>query len=202
MVKGPYKICIICEGDEEAAYFKRLIQFDGIFSNKYIISIINAGGITQINAVYNIWYQVGNHDVLFVFCDTDKPPYEQFNMVKHNLIEVYGKETIADKLLFYANPSTMQIILSHFLDVKLKSNSKKTNRPIIEKLTGVKDYKAKSTQITAIMNQINKQNYRTLKNNLSKLGTNPTQLSSTNFLILLNYLESDNPQRIKEITKP
>ena len=54
-----------------------------------------------------------------------------------------GKRKAAEKLIIFANPCTMQIILSHFGDVSLSSQSKRVNAPIIERLTGVKDYDAK-----------------------------------------------------------
>lgn len=193
-----YKICIVCEGEEEFDYLNRLIQLN-VFSKIYEIKLDNAHSITQIAPRYQFWYYKDNHDLVLAFCDTEMAPYEQFNKIKEDLSKIFGSEKAVKKVLFYANPCTMQIILSHFKDIKLKSNQKRENGAIINELTHVKNYSAKKSQRNAIMKKLNTKNYGTLKKNLSKLNTEETVVSSTNFLTLLNYLESDNPQWIKDI---
>ena len=51
-----HKICVICEGNEEYEYFKRLI-FLGVWNKKYEISLVNAGGNGNIPARYQDRYQ-------------------------------------------------------------------------------------------------------------------------------------------------
>ena len=72
-----HKICVICEGNEEYEYFKRLI-FLGVWNNKYAISLVNAGGNGNIPARYQDRYQNGSYELVLVFCDTEKKPYEQY----------------------------------------------------------------------------------------------------------------------------
>lgn len=66
-----HKICVICEGNEEYEYFKRLI-FLGVWNNKYAISLVNAGGNGNIPARYQDRYQNGSYELVLVFCDTEK----------------------------------------------------------------------------------------------------------------------------------
>lgn len=66
-----HKICVICEGNEEHEYFKRLI-FLGVWNNKYAISLVNAGGNGNIPARYQDRYQNGSYELVLVFCDTEK----------------------------------------------------------------------------------------------------------------------------------
>lgn len=198
--KSQYQICIVCEGEEEFDYLNRLKEL-GVFSKKYLIRLDNARTITQIVPHYHSWYGRDDYDLVLVFCDTEMTPYDQFNKIKLGLLNLFCSKKLVEKVLFFANPCTMQIILSHFQDIKLKSNNKKVNGPIIAKLTGVKNYSAKERQRYAIMKKLNTNNYEILKNNLSKLETKDTILGSTNFLKLLNCLESDNPKWIRDLIK-
>ena len=64
----------------------------------------------------------------------------------------------------------MQIILSHFKRVRLKSNQKSINGSLIEKLTSVKNYRATERQRTAIVKKITAENYVLLKDNIKELS--------------------------------
>ena len=92
--------------------------------------------------------------------------------------------------MFFANPCSMQIILSHFDKVALKSNKKSVNAPIIEKLTGVPDYKATENQRKNIMKKIDSANYITMKGNIINLSSSYKNVPSTNCLTLFKKLES------------
>ncbi len=52
----------------------------------------------------------------------------------------------ADEVVIYGNPCTMQIILEHWTDVKLKSSAKKVNAPLIQQFTGVENYKGRASK--------------------------------------------------------
>ena len=83
------KICIICEGDEEYEYLDKLISLD-VWSNRYQFTLENADGNGNIPARYQDKYQNGSYDVVLVFCDTDKKPYEQYadiNIKSMNFME-------------------------------------------------------------------------------------------------------------------
>lgn len=70
-----------------------------------------------------------------IFCDTDKLPYREYSLIKQKINGMLAKQKAAEKLIIFANPCTMQIILLHFGDVSLKNQGKKTNASIIEKWT-------------------------------------------------------------------
>lgn len=53
-----HKICIICEGNEEYQYLKRLKDLK-VWNEQYDISLVNAGGNGNIPARYQDRYQNG-----------------------------------------------------------------------------------------------------------------------------------------------
>lgn len=135
------KICVVCEGDEEREYIKALLS-KKVFSNKYIFSDpINAKSINNIYSRYIDRYQSNSYDLVLIFCDTDKGPSEKYKEIKRKINDFHGTN-IADEIIIFGNPCTMQIVLSHFGKVKLKSQSKHANSKYIEKYTGISNYSA------------------------------------------------------------
>ena len=139
------KVCIICEGDEEYEYLDKLISLD-VWNENYKFTLENAEGNGNIPARYQDKYQNGSYDVVLVFCDTDRKPYEQYVDIKRKINEFHGVENAADKVVIYGNPCTMQIIIEHWDEIMLKSHQKKKNAPIIFELTGVENYKGREDQ--------------------------------------------------------
>ena len=99
----------------------------------------------------------------------------------------------------FTSPCTLQIILSHFGDVKLETQAKREARPIVKDLTGVENYDAHHDQLDAICKQIFYRTYPEMKQRVAKLSTDPNKLPSTNMLELLEHLESSDAGWIKEI---
>lgn len=152
------KICIICEGDEEFEYLERLISLD-VWSKKYCFQLENAEGNGNIPARYQDKFQNGSYDLVLVFCDTDKKPYEQYVDIKRKINEFHGVENAANHVVIYGNPCTMQIIIEHWDDVVLGSHKKKKNAPIIFNLTGIEGYKGRADQRQKLFARITKENY-------------------------------------------
>ena len=65
-----HKICIICEGNEEYEYLKRLKDLK-VWNEQYDILLVNAGGNGNIPARYQDRYQNGTDELVLVFCDTE-----------------------------------------------------------------------------------------------------------------------------------
>lgn len=200
MKDDTYRICIVCEGEEEFDYLSRLNEL-GVWSSKYIITLINAASLTSIPARYQWAYNSDNYDIVFAFCDTELEPYEQFSLVKEKIKKLFGNRKAAENVIFFANPCTMQIMLLHFDFVELTSNSKVINKHLIEKYTGVKEYRAREKQREDFMKFITAENYKAMKENIAMLESDPTKINSTNFLQLLNYLESDDTKWVKALKK-
>ena len=192
------KICLICEGQEEKYYIEALIN-KAVFSNEYEIKIINAKGISSIFSRYQEKYQSDSYALVLIFCDTDKESKKQYYKELKKKINEFHDNDVAHKIIIFGNPCTMQIILSHFADIKLKSQSKKENSDYIEKYTGIKNYDAKEEQVKELMNKINRKNYEAIKNNISKISINDNDKPSTNILYFLEKLENDNIEWIDEI---
>lgn len=175
-----HKICIVCEGDEEYDYVSRLKELQ-VWSRQYSVKPKNAGSIDNIAAIYQDAYTNDNYEAVLIFCDTELAPYEQYNKLKGKLTELFGTSEAAAAVIFFCNPCTMQIILSHFEKVRLKSNQKSANRPIIERLTSVKDYRAIKQQRGAITKKITAENYALLKDNIKDLSLRDKEVPSSNF---------------------
>ena len=185
------RICIICEGDEEYEYLEKLISLD-VWSKEYCFQLENAGGNGNIPARYQDKYQNGAFDLVLVFCDTDRKPYEQYVDIKRRIDEFHGVENAADKIMIYGNPCTMQIIIEHFGDVRLCSNNKKKNAPVIYDLTRIEGYKGRKEQRRELFSQITKRNYQKMKERIKKLPSDDTVEGSTNFGRFLDWFSSDD----------
>ena len=75
-------------------------------------------------------YANDTYELILVFCDTDKEPYREYAQIKKKINQFLSKTKASDKLIIFANPCTMQIILSHFGDVSLKNQEKKRMLPL------------------------------------------------------------------------
>lgn len=94
----------------------------------------------------------------------------------------------------------MQIFLLHFDLVKLRINSKKVNSGIIKDITGIKNYDGSKEKRKELFSKIYKRTYETMKVNVNSISKNDdTVISSTNFNLLLDYLENDDCSWIDEI---
>ena len=194
------RICIICEGDEEYEYLEKLISLD-VWSKEYCFQLENAGGNGNIPARYQDKYQNGAFDLVLVFCDTDRKPYEQYVDIKRKINEFHGVENAADKVVIYGNPCTMQIIIEHWGDVRLWSNNKKKNAPVIYDLTGIEGYKGRKEQRRKLFSQITKENYQKMRERIKELPLNDIVEGSTNFGRFLEWFSSDEAEWIKAINK-
>lgn len=188
-----YKICIICEGYEEEEYIQRL-KNKNLFHEQYVINSINAKGISNIFNRFQYIYSQNSFHLVLIYCDTDKGYVE----LKNKINSMFNTD-VTEKLIYFANPCTMQIILSHFAKVGLKKSSKKVNRKIIEELTGISNYDATVSQRKELMNKIKQSNFKTMKDNLASISKVDTDVPSSNFLHLIENLESDSVDWIKEI---
>ena len=153
-----YKICIICEGNEEYEYLNRLKKIN-VWNQQYDISLVNAGGNGNIPARYQDRYQNGADELVLVFCDTEKKPHEQYEDIKRKINEFHGVDSAAKEVIIFGNPCTMQIISKHWTDENLKSPAKPVNAPLIKKYTGVENYKGRADQIQKVMEYITAENY-------------------------------------------
>lgn len=162
------KVCIICEGNEEYKYIDRLKELK-VWNEQYEVSLVNAEGNGNIPARYQDRYQNGAYEAVLIFCDTDKKPYEQYDDIKRKINEFHGIDGIANEIIIFGNPCTMQIILKHWTDEMLTSQAKQVNAPIIEEHTKVKGYKGKENQIKEIMNCITPKNYSAMRERVKLL---------------------------------
>lgn len=185
------KICIICEGSEEEEYIEALLKRD-VFSKKYHFKkIINAKSFFNILPRYTERFQTNSYDLVLIFCDTDKGPSDKYIDLKKRINKLHDVD-VADDIIIFGNPCTMQIILSHFGEIKLTSQSKAVNSEYIKNLTNISNYKATNEQRTELFKKIKKDNYKIMKKNIAKLSTNDKDTSSTNFLKFIENFENDD----------
>ncbi len=195
-----HKICIICEGNEEYAYLNRLNDLR-VWNEQYEILLVNASGNGNIPARYQDRYQNGADEIVFIFCDTEKKPHEQYKDIKQKINEFHGNDNVADEIIIFGNPCTMQIISKHWTDENLKSPAKKTNAPIIKEYTGVENYKGRADQIKEVMEYVTKDNYVDMCQRVRNLESDDSITGSSNFGKLIKLFESDDSGWIEDINR-
>ena len=195
-----HKICIICEGNEEYEYLNRLKELK-VWNEQYDISLVNAGGNGNIPARYQDRYQNGADELVLVFCDTEKKPHEQYVDIKRKINEFHGVDSAADEVVIFANPCTMQIIIKHWTDENIKSPAKKVNAPLIEKYTGVENYKGRTDQIKRVMECVTAENYVDMCRRVSELDLDDSVGGSSNFGQFVRLFESDLGKWIEDINE-
>lgn len=195
------KICLICEGFEEQDYISRLIEL-GVWSNVYDFTLVNAESNSNISAMYQARYQSDDYDIIFAFCDTDRRPEDGFELIRSKINKIFGNEIAADKVIIFVNPCTMQVILSHFGDVSLRTQNKKKNNPEIIRLTGLKSekcYDGCEEHRDFICSKITSDNYTEMKKRIAKISSIYSDNPSTNFGYYLNLFENSNTDWIKTL---
>lgn len=199
-VSDKKKICIICEGNEEYAYLERLNTLE-VWNAQYEIALDNAGGNGNIPARYQDRYQNGAYELVLVFCDTEKKPYEQYEDIKRKINEFHGVDNAADKVVIFGNPCTMQIIIKHWADENLRSPAKTINAPRIKALTGIENYKARADQLKDLMQRITAKNYRIMRQCIRHLEKSDTVTGSSNFERFMRCFENADSMWIDEINE-
>ncbi|PHU39759.1 hypothetical protein CSX00_09350 [Pseudobutyrivibrio ruminis] len=199
-ISNKHKICIICEGNEEYKYLERLKNLH-VWNDIYDISLVNAEGNGNIPARYQDRYQNGSYEVVLVFCDTEKKPYEQYEDIKHKINEFHGIDNAADEVVIFANPCTLQIVAKHWTDELIKSPAKPVNAPLIEKYTGVKGYKGRADQIEQVMAIITSDNYKAMRDRVQGMNPDDHLNGASNFAKIVNRFEADDIQWICEINE-
>ena len=194
------KICIICEGFEDHSYINRLEELQ-VWKDVYDFIPVNVKSASNIFPRYQNEYNNNSYSAILVFCDTDKAPYREYAQVKRKINEFHNKTSASSKVVIFANPCTMQIILSHFGDVMLTTQSKRTNAPLIYDLTGVADYDAHEDQVKAICRKITRTNYEAMKIRIANINRGDQTTSSTNFMDFIEKFESDDLKWIKTLNK-
>ena len=193
-----HRICIICEGNEEYEYLNRLKNLK-VWNEQYDISLVNAGGNGNIPARYQDRYQNGADELVLVFCDTEKKPHEQYEDIKRKINEFHGVDNAADEVVIFANPCTMQIITKHWTDENIKSPAKPVNAPLIQKYTGVENYKGRADQLAVVMSHISVDNYWDMVQRIKRLWGKDDELGCSNFGKYLDDLMCDNEAWINKI---
>lgn len=194
------RICIICEGPEEYDYIDRLNKI-GVWNNNYIIIPKSADGNGNIPALYQDCFQNDSYDLVLVFCDTEKKPFEQYGEIKRKINIFHGIDDAARHIVIYGNPCTLQIVLLHWCEEVLSSPSKKANAKLVERNTGIENYRARTKQRTQIMELINIDNFEDMRSRLSLFPDDDTIIGSTNFERFVDYFTRDDTGWISEINE-
>lgn len=194
------KICIICEGYEENDYLNTLNNLN-VWKNIYDIHLSNAKGNGNIFARYQDAYQNDTYEFIFVFCDTDRKPYEQYSDIKKKINDFHDNNNAATSIIIFGNPCTMQIIILHFCDKILKSNQKKKNKPIIKEFCGIDNYNANEAKRALLFEKITEDNYNLMKSRIVNLPTDDSIIGSTNFHKIIDCFSNEDTSWINDYTK-
>ena len=203
MAKPPisyrHRVCVICEGLEDTEYFNRLLQLNVWRTDIYDFYPINAKSASNIFARYQDAYNNDAYEVILVFCDTDKAPYREYSLIKNKINGFHAKSGVTDKVVIFANPCTMQIVLSHFGDADLRNQGKKTNGRIIEELTGVANYDVHADQVKELCSKIFKRSYPEMRERVKEMDKGDEVSGSTNFIHFLDKFENEDVSWISDI---
>ena len=148
---------------------------------------------------YQDRYQNGSDKIVLIFCGREKKPHEQYEDIKRKINEFHGVDNAADEVIIFGNPCTMQIITKHWTDENLKSPAKSVNASLINKYTGVENYKARADQIIEIMEHITAENYKDMRRRVKELDPDDSVTGSSNFGKFIMRFESDESGWIEEI---
>lgn len=192
-------VLIIAEGYEEKAYLEKVLSFPNVRKDAYYFNaVINSKGSGNIKARYQYALQNGYYDIILIFCDVDCVS-DNFLRLLDDIGEFFMNKEDALKVFIFANPVTLQIVLSHFGEVELTNSGKKTNAPVVESLTGIKNYAAKDEQIKEMIGMIHYDSIPSFKKRLSSISSNYRDAPSSNFLLFLTRFESRDNSWIDDI---
>ena len=193
-------ILILAEGFEEKPYIDKILSFPNINKDIYTFAeTVNVKGNGNIPARYQFEIQRGFYDVVLVFCDADKGSEQSLSLVYDIGEKFFLRKESGIEVFIFANPVTIQLVLSHFGDVNITKIGKKSNAEIVEQLTGIKNYDAKKEQIREIVDKIHFNSLDNFKKRIETISKNINDIPSTNFLTFLERFESDNSDWIKDI---
>ena len=136
---------------------------------------------------------------MLVFCDTEKKPHEQYEDIKRKINEFHGVDNVADEVIIFGNPCTMQIISKHWTNENLKSPAKSVNAPLIKEYTGVENYKGRADQVHEVMEHVTAENYKDMSCRVKDLDSDDSVTGSSNFGKFIKLFESDNSNWIEKI---
>ena len=199
-IQNRHRVCVICEGFEDYHYFNRLIALN-VWNSAYSFTTINVKSASNIPARFQNEFQNDRYEIILVFCDTDKEPYREYAQIKDKINKFLGKRKAAEKIIIFANPCTMQIILLHFGDISLKNQGKKTNSSVIEQMTGIQNYDAHEAQIRELCGKITRTNYPDMKKRVEDINLPDTVSGSTNISAFLNWFETSDDHWIADMRR-
>ncbi len=196
--KSQRRVCLILEGFEEYYYFKRLLSL-GVFSSVYDITLINAKSASSIPAKYQDALASDSYSIVLIVCDMDRRPKE-YEMILQGVKDIIG-DNCGEKVIVFTRPCTLQVILYHFGDVTLTTQSKKSARADVQRLTGVANYDAHQDQLERICQGIYRKSWNDMCKRLKSLSTDSHDIPSSNMWVLFERLSSDDFAWIDEMDK-
>lgn len=194
-------ILILAEGFEEKPYIEKIINFPSISKNYVFSPVINLKGNGKISSRYQYEFQTGRNDLVLIFADADRGSSQFIKIIEDVGEKIFGDKNKGKLVFIFSNPVTMQIVLSHFEKIDLKSRAKKINAAYIKELTGIDNYDAKEEQIKELMSKINYTNYKSMKENIKDLSDDYHIVPSSNILKFLLNFENDDTSWIDDINE-
>ncbi len=200
------KITIICEGLEEEQYLSKLRSFNRWNEKDLNIKIVNPGGISATYTYLDHDRTSGNKaDYYFIFCDTGDSGKQSRIDFKEKVIDkinddYFGKNP-SKEIVIFANPCTMQIILSHFKRAHVTTEDIDTIKEYVAKTAGIRAYKKDDLHIKQLMNQINSKNYSAMKRRIHFKSRNYKRKNSTNAYKMFSRLEKKDTKWVSKAQK-
>lgn len=220
MVK--FAINIIVEGNEENTFFELVKEFGT--NEKFLLEITNAEGSGNIGNKFLCALREEIFDCIICVYDVDNKAKEEkssYNLVRKDLKNIFGEDSLVDEVSFCSNPNILQyfLLFCDSLDkVALRSTSKVKNTCIVHKYwpeIGTKkknvdgkqikpDYDALDWQLDIMKYSIVNGNYNFT--NIFSFGNDlplnyKENLPSGNLLPMLNALKNGDSKFFERISK-
>ncbi|MCD8295151.1 MAG: hypothetical protein LUE27_07925 [Clostridia bacterium] len=191
------KILILCEGLEEKMYFERLNELD-VWSHNFKVEVKNAEGSGNLYVKFTKAVRDRSYNIVLIVCDTELD-FCNYTDLRDKITEKFSGKT-ADKVVFFCNPCSLQIVLSHFKtddkeDRNLKTNDKFKNRGLVRYYTGVDGYNGEEPQLEDIYRKLTKDNYQLMLEKVGKISTDINTVPSTNILEMFLPLGEKNRKK-------
>ena len=121
-------------------------------------------------------------------------------MIVQGIEKILGNGN-AEKIITFTRPCTLQVILSHFGDVELKTQSKSAAQKDVYRLADINNYDAHQEQLEAICQKIYRRSWEDMMERLKLLSTAPNDIPSSNIKMLFDRLCSDDISWIDELNE-
>ncbi len=173
---------LVVEGEIDEMFVSKIISF---IPTKYNVRIRVANGNGNIPIHVNILKKIYSYSKIIVLYDLDGS-----NNIDNITKYLKNKEVnLKREDIYFVNPCVEHLFLTVKEANYERFRNKKDYQPYFAKYYSVPDYAGHLAQVEEMINQLTYHDYTNFLDNLKRMSEDDTDLPSTNFLRLLNYIK-------------